>query len=195
LLEEVRFDVGQIKQIFVLTHNVYFHKEVTFNSKRPIKGKYKHETFWIVNKVNNITEIKQQDVNPIKTSYELLWHELKCAEKSSMTIQNTLRRILENYFTILGNRDKDAIICKFDGKDRMVCQSLFTWINDGSHFTNDDLYIACDEKTIEKFLQIFKQIFDNEGHISHYNMMMGITEEEELAEADEASALEIKVEE
>lgn len=190
LLEEVRKGEGHIKQIFILTHNVYFHKEVTFNSNRK-NGAMKHETFWVVKKPNNRTEIIQHSDNPIKTSYELLWNELRGADKSSLTIQNTLRRILENYFKILGNRDKDAIICKFNGKDRLICQSLFSWINDGSHFTSDDLYVACDETTIEKFLQIFKKVFENENHISHYNMMMGITEEEEPAEADVPSPVEI----
>lgn len=194
LLEEVRKGDGHLKQIFVLTHNVYFHKEVTFNTKRPTKGKYKHETFWVVKKPNNRTEIIQHDYNPIKTSYELLWSELKGSDKSSLTIQNTLRRILENYFAILGNRNKDAIVCKFNGKDRLICQSLFSWINDGSHFTSDDLYVACDETTIEKFLQIFKKVFENENHISHYNMMMGITEEEEPAEADVPSPVKIEME-
>jgi len=175
LLEVVRQGDGHIKQVFVLTHNVYFHKEVTFNSNRK-NGAMNHETFWIVKKPNNQTEIIPHNDNPIKTSYELLWNELKGDVKSSLTIQNTLRRILENYFTILGNRNKDAIICKFDGKDRLICQSLFAWINDGSHFTNDDLYIACDDTTIEKFLQIFKQVFEKEGQISHYNMMMGFTD-------------------
>lgn len=189
LLEEVRKGEGHIKQVFVLTHNVYFHKEVTFNSKRK-NGAMNHETFWIVKKPNNRTEITQHSDNPIKTSYELLWNELKGDNKSSLTIQNTLRRILENYFTILGNRDKDAIICRFDGKDRLICQSLFSWINDGSHFTSDDLYIACDDETIEKFLQIFKKVFDNEGHISHYNMMMGISIENDAEGVEDATASE-----
>jgi wobble nucleotide-excising tRNase len=193
LLEEVRNGAGHIKQIFVLTHNVYFHKEVTFNSSRK-NGAMKHETFWIVKKPNNRTKIIYHSDNPIKTSYELLWNELKDADKSSLTIQNTLRRILENYFTILGNRNKDAIICKFNGKDQLICQALFSWINDGSHFTNDDLFIACDETAIDKFLQIFRQVFKNEGHISHYNMMMGIASEEEPAEAVEPSPDEIEVE-
>ncbi len=186
LLKEVRSGAGDIKQVFVLTHNVYFHKEVTFNSKRT-NDAMRHETFWIVRKSNNQTEITQHDDNPIKTSYELLWNELKGADKSSLTIQNTLRRILENYFTILGNRNKDAIICSFEGKDRLICQSLFSWINAGSHFTNDDLYISCDEATIEKFLEIFKQVFENEGHISHYNMMMGISEVDISDDADGAT--------
>ncbi|WP_396159047.1 AAA family ATPase [Flavobacterium sp.] len=39
--------------------------------------------------------------NPIQSSYELLWREIKEWENNSgITIQNTLRRILENYFSI-----------------------------------------------------------------------------------------------
>lgn len=193
LLVDVRAGSGYLKQIFVLTHNVYFHKEVTFNPDRK-NGAMNHETFWIVKKPNNRTEIIQHSDNPIKTSYELLWNEIKGGGKSNLTIQNTLRRILENYFTILGNKNKDEIICKFDGKDRLICQSLFSWINDGSHFTNDDLYIACDDTAIEKFLKIFKQVFVNENQISHYNMMMEISEEEEPAEEDNPSAVEVEVE-
>ena len=34
LFDEVREGKGHIKQVFVLTHNVYFHKEITFNQKR-----------------------------------------------------------------------------------------------------------------------------------------------------------------
>ncbi len=176
LLDEVRDNSGPIKQIFILTHNIYFHKEVTFNSKRG-KEALNHETFWTVRKDNNQTQIDQHKNNPIKTSYELLWNELRSPGRSNLSILNTLRRILENYFTILGNKNKDAIIAGFTGKERLICQSLFSWINDGSHFASDDLYVTCDDTTISKNKAIFKKIFENEGQISHYNMMMGISGE------------------
>lgn len=48
LFEEVMTNSGHIKQIFVLTHNVYFHKEVSFNIRRPNGGIMNEETFWIV---------------------------------------------------------------------------------------------------------------------------------------------------
>lgn len=34
IFEEVRIETGQIKQVFVLTHNIYFHKEISFHTKR-----------------------------------------------------------------------------------------------------------------------------------------------------------------
>jgi len=35
--------------VFVLTHNIYFHKVVSFNRRRDPKVRLAHETFWIVN--------------------------------------------------------------------------------------------------------------------------------------------------
>ena len=35
VMDATRNQGSQIKQVFVLTHNVYFHKEVTFNGRRP----------------------------------------------------------------------------------------------------------------------------------------------------------------
>ncbi|MBK7706840.1 MAG: AAA family ATPase [Acidobacteria bacterium] len=103
LFEDVRKDVGNIKQIFLLTHNIYFHKEVTYNSKR-VNDALKEETFWLVRKPELDSILEKCTGNPIKTSYELLWSEIRRKEKrSNITIQNTIRRILENYFKILGD--------------------------------------------------------------------------------------------
>ncbi|MCK4268112.1 MAG: AAA family ATPase [Actinomycetia bacterium] len=61
-------------------------------------------------------EFKIDTYNPIKTAYELLWTEVRNPERSNLAIQNTLRRILDNYFIILGNIDRDAIYAKFKAK-------------------------------------------------------------------------------
>lgn len=77
--------------------------------------------------------------NPIRTGYELPWEEVRSPSQSPLTIHNILRRILEHYFTILGSTDRNDIIGRFHGSDQMVCGSLFSWINDGSHNFADDL--------------------------------------------------------
>lgn len=161
-----------IKQVFVLTHNIYFHKEVSFNSERN-KTRLADETFWIVKKIDDVSTLEAFDHNPIKTSYELLWFELRSEKRSNLTIQNTLRRILENYFKILGNMDKDHIIGKFQGREKVICASLFSWVNDGSHGVLDDLCVSIDTFTVEAYLRVFKCIFEKTGHIQHYHMMMG----------------------
>jgi wobble nucleotide-excising tRNase len=172
LFEEVRAKKGHIKQVFVLTHNVYFHKEVTYRSKRGKSGKaYGDESFWIVRKSGRVTKIEPHAENPIKTSYELLWGELRRPDRSNLTIQNTLRRILENYFKILGNVDPDDICAKFDGRERLICRSLFSWVNDGSHFANDDIFVS-DGAAVDTYLKVFKDVFFKLHHDAHYRMMM-----------------------
>ena len=171
----MRFGTSHIKQVLVFTHNVYFHKEITFNKKRT-SGAMKEETFWIVKKINQFSVVENHRDNPVKTSYELLWNEVKDKNRSILTIQNTLRRILENYFKILGNINNDEIIEKFEGKEKQVCSSLFSWVNDGSHNALDDLFVSCDADMVGIYLDVFKKTFEKSGHIAHYNMMMGITE-------------------
>ena len=173
VLEEAYEGTKQIKQVFILTHNIYFHKEVSFDPKRG-KECRAHETFWIVRKLNDNSVISGYDYNPIKTSYELLWADVRNPDRSKMTINNTLRRILENYFKLLGNLDKDEIVSMFDGKDKQICGSLFSWVNDGSHAVHDDLYISADDSMVERYLDVFKLIFEKTRHLGHYNMMMGI---------------------
>ena len=172
LFDEAKNQSGTIKQIFVLTHNVYFHKEVSFNHQRAANKKLDDETFWTVRKANQWSKIKSHETNPIKTSYELLWNEVRNRCRDDLAIQNTLRRILEYYYKILGNVDLDDICNKFDGKEKLICKSLFSWVNDGSHSAHDSLYVSIDS-SVDSYLSVFKRIFEKTDQIAHYKMMMG----------------------
>lgn len=172
LFDEVRAGTGHIKQIFVLTHNVYFHKEVTYNPKRKDVA-MNEETFWIVRKPGLVSKLDKHPTNPIKTSYELLWAEVRKPERSNLAIQNTLRRILENYFKILGGIEFDQLCAMFEGKEKIICKSLCSWVHDGSHYAHDDLYVSIDDTMVDSYLKVFRSIFDKSGHSAHYKMMMG----------------------
>jgi len=173
IIKEVRNDEGIIKQVFVFTHNVYFHNEVTFTSSRENNNNRKDTTFKILRKSEDISTIYDYDTNPIKSSYELLWQEVREAESNPrITIPNTLRRIIENYFKILGGIDTIDLINQFKGEEKIICQSLISWINEGSHVISDDLYVESSIETQAKYLEVFKNIFKKSGHIAHYNMMM-----------------------
>ncbi|CAM3134568.1 AAA family ATPase [Brevundimonas diminuta] len=187
LLAEATDGKGRIKQVFVLTHNIYFHKEVTFDTKRSQRDALKSETFWTVRKVGDLSTLQRHETNPIRTGYELLWEEVRDPSRSLLTIQNVLRRILEHYFTILGGVDRDDIVGKFQGKDQMICGSLFSWINDGSHNFADDLYVAADSATVDRYLAVFKAIFYRSEHGAHYRMMMKLPPDTAEQDAHHAS--------
>jgi wobble nucleotide-excising tRNase len=171
LFNEVKDGSGQIKQVFILTHNVYFHREVTFNPRRRDVA-MGEETFWVVRKRGLLSELEKYPSNPIKTSYEMLWSEVKRSDRSNLTIQNTLRRILENYFKILGGYDLDKLCEMFAGKEKMICRSLCSWVHAGSHYAHDDIYVSIDDSMVDIYLKVFKAIFEKSRHIAHYEMMM-----------------------
>ncbi|MCI2399089.1 AAA family ATPase [Aliiroseovarius subalbicans] len=173
IVAEMRTGTSPIKQVFVLTHNIYFHKEVTFDKKRSAATARSDETFWVVRKTSECSQLVSFNENPIKSSYELLWREVRQKPPSDTAIQNVTRRILEHYFKFYGGITPETIIDSFEGKDKMVCSSLLSWINDGSHFAPDDLYLACDPGQIDRYLAVFQRIFEESGHGGHYKMMMG----------------------
>ncbi|MFB9052519.1 AAA family ATPase [Formosa undariae] len=169
LVKDTRNDTNGIKQIFILTHNVYFFKEVTLKVR---DGKWKEESYWIIRKLDNKTQINEHQDNPIKTTYELLWRELDNLENvNTATIFNTLRRILEYYFNILGGLKYEEAINQFEGEEQIICKALISWINDGSHFINDDLVVYVEPESVEKYIKVFKLIFEKMGHKSHFDMM------------------------
>ena len=173
LIKDVREGNSDVEQIFIFTHNVFFHKETAFIDRRTEVCNDIH--FWIISKDNNISSIRAYERNnPIKTSYELLWEELKSNTHASLiTTQNIMRRILENYFSILGKTKDDTIVDSFSTmEEKMICRSLLSWINDGSHSIPDDLYIDSYTDSIERYKQIFKEVFVKMGHEAHYEMMM-----------------------
>ncbi len=178
IIKNIKGDIGNVKQLILLTHNVYFHKEVSF-----IDGRTKIDNktnFWILRKNDKTTSLQSFAMeNPIQSSYELLWQELKNdGIKSSLTIQNIMRRIIENYFKLLGKYGDDDLILKFETKEEQeICRSLISWINDGSHSINDDLYVELQDRTIDVYKKVFKDIFILTKHEGHYNMMMNIIEE------------------
>lgn len=171
LCEEVEKDKGNIKQVFVLTHNVYFHREVTFRSSSS-RHSEKHDSFWVIRKADNKSLIVSHRKNPIKSGYDLLWSDLREPVGRNSTIQNTMRRILENYFKIMGGVDYERCVDEFEGEHKIVGRALCSWVNDGSHNAQEELYVAPDDDQVQKFQQVFRMIFEKTGHLEHYKMMM-----------------------
>ncbi|MGD9708091.1 MAG: AAA family ATPase [Candidatus Delongbacteria bacterium] len=173
LIKEIKENTGRTKQLIILTHNVYFHKEASFIDGRTTRNN--QTNYWIIRKINKLSRIQAYGMdNPVESSYELLWREVQnWRNNSGTTVQNTMRRIIENYFKILGKFGDDDLINKFDTQEeRDICRSLLCWINDGSHCLPDDLFIQTPEDETQRFVDVFKGIFEHTDNIGHYNMMM-----------------------
>lgn len=173
LINKAKKGVNNIDQIFVLTHNVYFHKEISF-----IDGRDKEDAktkFWMLKKKKEISSCTAYERrNPIKTSYALLWAEVKDnSDISTVSLQNAMRRILENFFGTLGNANSATILQYFEtAEEQAICRSLFSWVNDGSHSIPDDLEFSENTDAPEKYRKVFKDIFYKTHNDYHYDVMM-----------------------
>lgn len=172
LINDCKNNSNLIDQVFVLTHNIYFHHQVSF---RPKSNQLSRElvTYFTIHKKDNISSIEQSYKNSIQTSYELLWKEIKQPNNTSRAnIFNSMRRILEYYFNVIGGLDYDSLINSFTGEDKLICNSLISFVNANSHTIADDFVIGFSEEDIDKYLIVFKKIFINSNHEAHYNMMI-----------------------
>ena len=175
IISDCRENTSSIVQVIISTHNIYFHKEVTFVSL----GDHLPElmtAFYVIRKKNEVSYITEYEKNPIQSSYEMLWDDIRNpGNGTAKSIFNTMRRILENYFNLIGHLNYESCINAFEGEDKMICKSLVSCINEQSHIISDDFYICIEDSELDRYLLVFKKIFEEMGHISHYNMMMKIS--------------------
>ncbi len=186
-----------IKQIFILTHNAYFHREITY----AYADRYEFVSFYKVEKRNNNSSVKLKrkpnpdcptewlNVNPVKNSYATLWEEYKEAT-SVPVLLHVIRRIIEYYFlqicgydgnllreTILeanGQEYKNQVIgeegyTKFD-----IAKSMLMYISSSSYGINDGFYFTDESLDFQQCKDTFELIFKHMKQEQHYRKMMGI---------------------
>jgi len=184
-----------IKQIFLLTHNVYFHREVTYSQAQH----YKSVSFYVVNKADNLSGVKlcvhvnptipseQENYNPVKNSYAALWSELKELD-TSFTVLNVIRRIMEYYFMQLCgydgndirkrilNENKDKFIEQaedgtYDNTKYNLASAMLSYITNSTTGITDGLNLVDEYADADLCKDVFKMIFETLGQEQHYKMM------------------------
>lgn len=186
-----------IKQIFILTHNVYFHREITYNQIH----RYNCVSFFVVNKASNESSIRhcvrdcvkvpteKENYNPVQNSYAALWSEYREVD-TTIPVLNVIRRILEYYFMQLCGYDGVNIRKRVldDNKDKFVEQAengapdytkyhlayaMLSYISANSIGISDGLNYVDDCADTDLYRTVFKLIFEALEQEQHYSMMMG----------------------
>lgn len=185
-----------IKQLFVLTHNVYFHREVTYQQV----GFYNCTSFYMIRKNDNISTIKlckrqskeipteEENYNPVQNSYAALWDELRDIQ-STIPALNVMRRILEYYFLqlcgyegsdlrgIVLDEHRNEFIKQVEGEkpdmtDYQLASSLLAYINNPNGISDGLNYVE-DCEDVDAYKRVFQMIFEALGQSQHYKMMTG----------------------
>lgn len=185
-----------IKQIFVLTHNAYFHRDITHGYARY----YNYVSYFLVRKSDTKSSIKlctgpdpeipskEININPVKNQYAALWEELNQVTRPIPLI-NVMRRILEYYFmqivgyersrvhqAILDDARTDGRFKNEDGTDNteryMIASSLLSYLDTSTAGLNDGFNFVEDSMDAEECRKVFAMIFEIMGQKQHYDMMI-----------------------
>ena len=187
-IDKQTFANSNIEQIFILTHNFYFYKEVSFD-RRPINKNIYHH---IIEKTDSVSKITYSGNNSrIKNDYSMMWENLKSLKASigtdksqNVMLANTMRRVIDTYIDFVGMKRAgssitwSAISAFTEGSPEYIVESAFiSFINDESHGVAalDDMYydsIVKQEPAV--IFAAFKALFKEIG-ASHYEYMMDET--------------------
>ncbi|MCT4664250.1 MAG: AAA family ATPase [Flavobacteriales bacterium] len=168
-----------LEQIFILSHNVYFYKEVSLDF-RPICLERNH---YHITKLGNDSHIETKGQKCfIKNDYFMLWDSLKNLKNENnslhkITIYNTMRRILESYASFIGHgSDSWSSISDIDSSTPSfnITSALISEINDASHgvYPLDNLYYQRIHNASNQDLFDSFEIIFNTLNQEHYNKMM-----------------------
>ena len=196
LTEEENVD-DHIRQIFCLTHNPFFFKEIIYNRIAAYECVSVYE---IKKQANNrsIIEKCEQDSprvgdgkinrNPVVNTYEALWREYRTSE-DPVALMNVSRRILEYYFLQMcgysnGNLRSDLMEThRSDFETHLpdgtvdhtrydIVDAMISVLDVGALSFNDGLYFDASSVDPSLLKGAFKQVFDVLNQMQHYKMMM-----------------------
>ncbi len=169
---------GNIKQLIVLTHNVQFHHEASYCSGKPnIK---KRHYYRLQKSSAGITECKDDgNTSQIRNTYQMLWDavvEAARAENESdslrISITNIVRRIVEGYFSFLGEKGSVLNQKEMSVADQRIMMTFEIWSNAGSHTIADDIDQAIDIGNVKQFLKLFQLYFLKREQAGHFDAMI-----------------------
>lgn len=192
---------NKVDQVVILTHNVGFYSNSSYEIRRQLRQKhiaemtafFKLEKSFEIDKPHQIYNI--ENPNSISTEYQLLWNEVFQASKeckhhpadaiipSYRLLSNTLRRILDSYFITLGTtnyadtqRSSKSSITRLGQSYGQVVEECMIRLNEGSHgsYENYTSSTLPTRQLLTQFERIFSELIDNGAHHGHFLMMMGL---------------------
>jgi len=163
------------KQVFVLTHNLYFFHELINIGPKEKDGKFKFDGKLFRISKNNYSVINTLKQSEIQNDYQSYWYVIKDYNEDNNCIvgkallSNSMRNILEYFFGFIKGQSLNNAMQVIDRDQKY--QFFIRYMNRESH---SEAVNISDMKEIDSqiFNEAFKKIFEDSGYIDHYNKMM-----------------------
>ena len=191
-------DPYRIRQIFIFTHNTYFHRSITYQMDAP--KYYECVSFFLVRKdrtncsfidycIQDSTAVAhtKENYNPVKDTYEALWEEYQKATAPTPLL-NVIRQIIEYYFLHTCSYSLDSmqedilqtgIFLNDDGSEnndaKRLAKNMLSQIQNASNGLSSGIEYAEnaeDAQAVKVYRNTFRDIFRALRQEQHYNHMV-----------------------
>lgn len=169
--------VSKYKQIFILTHSLYFFYEIfkmrpklkynTTEEERREKDPKLHRLCKNANGSYFLTMAQ----NEIQNDYQAYWAIIKDRNYNGAIIANAMRNILEYFFGFIDKCDLNGIFQKPKFSNNKY-QAFVRFMNARSHSTGELIY-DYNEFDYDIFIEALHAVFTESQYEEHYKKMMG----------------------
>jgi wobble nucleotide-excising tRNase len=167
LIKTLFFRLPRFKQVFVLTHSLYFFYELTDTNHD--RRKETQNLFRLVKNTKGslILPMKYEE---IQNDYQSYWEIVKDESQPPALVANCMRNIVEYFFNFVKKKDLNNIfqIPELQGAKH---QAFCRYMNRESHSLGQNIY-DLKEFDYNIFREGLKLVFQETGFPEHYEQMM-----------------------
>lgn len=171
------FNIGQLikkyfindelyKQVFVLTHSLYFFYELTHTNKD--KRAETQQLYRIIKNAHGSSIISMK-YEEIQNDYQSYWSIVKDPESPPALIANCMRNIVEYFFNFVQKKDFNNVF-QLPALSADKFATFYRYMNRESHSLGQNIF-DIKEFDHQTFKDGLKLIFDECGYSEHYKAM------------------------
>ncbi len=169
LIKNDFFNSGDLEQVFVLTHSLYFFYELV-DSKHDRRKKT--QLLFRLSKNTKGTTIETMKYEEVQNDYQSYWSVINDEHQPPALIANCMRNVVEYFFNFVQKADLSNVVQKPELQAPKY-QAFIRYINRESHSLGQNIF---DFKEFDygAFKEGLKLIFKEMGYPEHYDKMSQI---------------------
>ena len=166
LIRRLFFQSGRFKQVFVLTHSLYFFYELTDTNRERRKATQKLFRMVKNSAGSQILDMKYEE---IQNDYQAFWGIVNDPSQPPALLANCMRNIVEYFFNFVKKRDLNNVFQMPELQDTKY-QAFCRYVNRESHSVGQNI-LDIKEFDYSTFREGLRLLFEKTGYLDHYNEM------------------------
>lgn len=158
---------SRYKQVFILTHSLYFFYELTFINK---EDRNLYQKLFRISKNKSGSEISIMKYQEVQNDYQSYWQVIKDQNQPPALIANCMRNIIEYFFGFIEKNELSNVFQKEIFRTDKY-QAFYRYMNRESHSIGQNIF-DIKEFNHNDFKDAFKTVFKESGYETHYKRMI-----------------------